>query len=146
MNANSALSQLKQAEGTFPCDPSTRIWRLIFILAGWVFVPVGIVLAMLTENGDIDGITQILCAVALLLGGLILGYMAWLQKNHRYEISAGIISSVGRKVLWSLHLCEVNEIKVYRSGSFTIWWLHAASRTRGIVLYRSLRTFLESKK
>jgi hypothetical protein len=145
MNSNSALSRLQQAEGTFPCDPSARIWRLLFIFAGWILIPAGVVVTMATEYKQFNGITEILCAVALLMGGLLWGYMAWLQKNHRYEIRNGIISSVGRKVLWSLNLADVQAIKEYRSGSFAIWWLHATSKTKGIVLCRSLRNYLELK-
>lgn len=147
MNCDKALFRLQQAEGTFPCDQSARVWRLFFIFTGWIVVPAGIFWTLAAGELRLNDPTiETGCACALLIGGFVWGYIAWLQKNHRYEIRNGVLSSVGRRVLWRLQLNEVRSIKEYRTGTFMIWWLRGASRTRGLVLYRSLQHLLEINK
>jgi len=145
-NFDRALSRLQRAEGIFPCDPSSRAWRLLFIFAGWIIIPSGVLWCLVYgKNYNNGGLVAVLCTAALLFCGLVWGHVAWLQKDHRYEIRGGVLFSVDRRVLWKLRLSEIQGIREYRSGSFSVWWLRTATRARGIVIYRSLHRILETK-
>jgi uncharacterized membrane protein YfcA len=138
MNSNSDIERLASLSGTFFSDRSTKIWRGIFIIFGWIALPILFVGALIQK----ESIESIIVSFFLALFGCIIGYMFWLQKAHRYEITNGIVRSIGRKVLWSVPLSDVQRISEYKSGRFVIWWLHTAKRQRGIVLYESLRSAL----
>jgi len=74
--------------------------------------------------------------------GLVIGYICWLIKGHRYEFEDGVVYSIGRKVLWSVNLSEVQRIKEWKSGNLVMWIMCTPKGERGLVLSKTLRNEL----
>lgn len=137
------IRRLWQLSGEYPADRSVRRWRIAFLCLGWVVAPTVAAVGLLAAVAE----RQVLLATGvsgIAFAGAWLGDHAWLQRSHRYVISRGRISSVGRRTIWTVDLANVCEVREYQSGKFRIWWLRHPRGERGIVLYRSLLADLEA--
>ncbi len=144
------LLQLKRLHGEFPCDRSTRIWRLVIMAFCWLLTPalgVGALWEKIEEglflSPGINAVVSITTSLLLICFVLWFGYLGWLQKGHRYVISNGKIASIGRRTLWTVDLANICEIRAGQRGNSNIWWLVTPQGERGLILYRSLRAQLD---
>ena len=145
LTIDEALSLLRQLEGEFACDYSTRCWRLIFLVFFWGFIPVLSIFVLPQHYLESDW----LWCVAIVLMNFFCawaGYLGWRSKNHRYVFSENRVSSVGRRTIWVLELDHVNSIRQTASGHTPIWTLQTPKRSRGIVLYSSIRDELTAER
>jgi len=145
LTIDEALSLLRQLEGEFARDYSTRCWNHIFLVFFCGFIPVLsiFVLPQLYRESD-----WLWCVAIVLMNFFCawFGYLGWRSKNHRYVFSENRVSSVGRRTLWVLELDHVSSIQQTASGRTPIWTLQTPKRSRGIVLYSSIRDELTAKR